>query len=392
MPLKTLSRYILLPELELLKLEKINTFQSLLHCKKVSVFEVCPRCASKSEVIYDHRFVLVKDNPIRGKQVLLRILKRRFYCKPCKKPFTEPVPGVIKGKRTTQRYKAGLLWACENFSDLKKVRKVYRCSTSYLYKALYEQLELKRRMKQYSWPTTVGIDEHKWSKQGGTAQFATLIVDHKNKRVKEVVEGKTAIGVMHALKYIPGRENVRHVTIDLADPYKRLAIDFFPNAKIIADKFHVLRLLTPAINKRRKAIAGDRRKNPIGKLLLRNGKNLDYYERKSVYKWLDEYPELREVYHFKEALHGLYRIKGYKRAGRAFTKLTDRMALSKIKEIKTLRRTIMKWRNEILLYFKVRLTNARTEGYNNVAKLIQKRAYGYKSFANYRLRLLYACS
>ena len=41
-------------------------------------------------------------------------------------------------------------------------------------------------------------------------------------------------------------------------------------------------------------------------------------------------------------------------------------------------------------YFKNRITNARTEGFNNVAKLLQKRAFGYRNFGNYRLRLLYA--
>ncbi|MBK7842205.1 MAG: transposase [Bdellovibrionales bacterium] len=52
----------------------------------------------------------------------------------------------------------------------------------------------------------------------------------------------------------------------------------------------------------------------------------------------------------------------------------------------------MKWRNEILNYFVNRITNARTEGFNNVAKLIQKRAYGVKSFKLYRLRYLSACA
>ena len=98
------------------------------------------------------------------------------------------------------------------------------------------------------------------------------------------------------------------------------------------------------------------------------------------------YIDLSEIYHFKEAMYGLYRIKGYNQASRAFTKLTDRMALSKIPEVKTLRRTFMKWRNEILNYFKTGITNARTEGFNNVAKLVQKRAYGVKSFEMYRLR------
>jgi transposase len=72
--------------------------------------------------------------------------------------------------------------------------------------------------------------------------------------------------------------------------------------------------------------------------------------------------------------------------------MTDAMAASTLSEIKTLRKTFLKWRNEILAYFETGLTNARTEGYNNVAKLVQKRAYGYKNFRNYRLRLLSACA
>ncbi len=52
----------------------------------------------------------------------------------------------------------------------------------------------------------------------------------------------------------------------------------------------------------------------------------------------------------------------------------------------------MRWRHEVLGYFACRLTNARTEGFNGKAKLVIRRAYGYKSFRNYRLRLLSACA
>ena len=68
----------------------------------------------------------------------------------------------------------------------------------------------------------------------------------------------------------------------------------------------------------------------------------------------------------------------------------DQMAHTKLPEIKTLRRTMLKWSEEILNYFKTKITNARTEGFNNLAKLYQKRAFGYKNFENYRLRLLNA--
>ena len=71
---------------------------------------------------------------------------------------------------------------------------------------------------------------------------------------------------------------------------------------------------------------------------------------------------------------------------RAFQLILDRMAHSQLKAIKRLRRTLKKWKNEILNYFKTRITNAQTEGFNNVAKVIKRRSYGFRNFNHYRLR------
>jgi transposase len=102
--------------------------------------------------------------------------------------------------------------------------------------------------------------------------------------------------------------------------------------------------------------------------------------------------ELRAIYEAKEALHAVYRTRGYDRAHHALTAQTDRLADSVVPELQTFRRTLIRWRREILEYFRTGLTNARTEGFNNKAKVVKKRAYGYRSFANYRLRLVNACA
>lgn len=386
-----LTRFIALPELKLTHFIKEPT-KNLCVTEKASKIEVCPKCATPSSVIYDHRYVKVHDAPFRGNDVWIKIKKRRFYCKPCKKPFTEPVSGVRKGKRTTERFRRSLLWACENFSDLEKVKKAYRCSNWLVYQTLYEHLEINlKRHLNYPWPRTVGIDEHFFSRKNGYREFATVVVDYNNRRVRELAHGRNKFDLEKQLEHIPGRENVKQVVLDLSDTYKSFAKEFFPNSKLIADKFHVLRLLNPAINRYRKEITGDVRTNPIRKLLLRNGSKLEYFEQKALHHWLEQYPTLKEIYYYKEALHKLYRTRRTKAARWALIKLTDQMASSQIKEIKTLRRTLMKWREEVLNYFENRITNARTEGFNNVAKLIQKRAYGVKSFKFYRLRYLSAC-
>lgn len=387
-----LARFVLLPELKLTAWKKDKIASNIVQARKTSKFEVCPRCATPSSSIYDHRIVSLRDAPVRGNGVKLRIKKRRFYCRTCRKPFTEPINGVSKGHRTTQRYRRDVLWACENFSDLKRVRKAYRCSSGFIYQTLYEQIQLRLKSKlSYEWPTTIGIDEHFFTRRRGRSEFVTVFTDYNNNRLREVAFGKVKGELIAQIAEIKGRERVKNVIIDMSDGYRSFIKDHFPNATIIADKFHVLRLLTPALNKYRVAATGDKRKLPLRRLLLSNRNKLVYYERDALDRWLKDQPELREIYAAKEALHAFYRTKGTQRAARALTRLTDLLAHSKLKELKRFRRTLKSWRSEILAYFENRLTNARTEGYNSVAKLVQKRACGYKSFENYRLRLLNAC-
>lgn len=165
---------------------------------------------------------------------------------------------------------------------------------------------------------------------------------------------------------------------------------FFPNATLVADRFHVQRLLSPAINRHRKAITGDQRTNPIRRLLLRNGRDLDPTQRWALRTWLADHPALRELYAAKEALVALYRVRSHRQAAHFLTVITDTLARSSLPELQTFRNTLMRWRNEVLADFRGRATNGTTEGFNGKAKLVKRRAYGYRSFANYRLRLLNA--
>jgi len=394
MPANRLAQIVLLPELKLEEIVAPNRHWARLVTKKVSQMEVCPKCASPSHSVYDQRTVVVKDAPMRAQMVFLEIKKRRFFCKNCKKPFTESVPGIVKGQRTTQRFKRSILWACEHFVDLEKVQRTYRVSAGYVFKTLYDQLELKRRTRLYPWPSTIGVDEHSFRRNKilGCTEFASIIVDYNNKRVMEVVEGKTTAALSMQLNTIEGRDNVKNVCLDLCDPFKNWAREFFPQAKIVADKFHVLRLITPALLRKRYEITGTRADSRARRLLTMSSHKLDYWDRRALLDYLTKYPDLNELYHWKEGIHAFYRIKGANRAALTFTRMTDAMANSTLPEIKTLRKTFLKWRNEILAYFETGITNGRTEGYNGLAKLVQKRAFGYKNFRNYRLRLLSACA
>ena len=112
---RNVSNFLSLPELEFTKESNQHKNTLRLHCRKTSKAEVCPKCATLSTTGYDKRYVSIKDTPIRDKTVYLKITKRRFYCKSCKKPFTEPVQGIIKGYRSTVRFRKHVLWCAKTF-------------------------------------------------------------------------------------------------------------------------------------------------------------------------------------------------------------------------------------------------------------------------------------
>ncbi len=173
---------------------------------------------------------------------------------------------------------------------------------------------------------------------------------------------------------------------------------FFPNAKIITDKFHLVRLAHHAVNMKRlealkdpKSYIQKSRKNPLRKMLLMNRERLHFQQKRGFMYVFDRHRELEAFYKVKEMIHELYSIRGHKRALKYLTQITDFIASLKMKGLRSLRKKLMDWRQEILNYFKRRVTNAKTEGFNRKAKLIQRQAYGFKKFENYRLKLIYLC-
>lgn len=353
----------------------------------------CLRCGSVKTVKAGKCTSVVREEPIRQEALWLRIHKHRIYCKNCKKTFAEPVQGIWPRRRSTQRFRKFIAKACEQSSDLLTVSRSLKVSHGFCYQAYYEQVEIKLREHQSrnQWPEVLGLDEHFFRRKNGFTEFVSLFADLKGRKVFEVAHGKDHVSLIRQLETIPGRENVKVVVIDMSSTYKSFVRKFFPNARLVADKFHVMRLFTPHIMKRGKDIHGHRQELQIRRKLLWSRQKLDYFIRSDIDSYLKNHDHLNELYRWKEKLYEFYRIKGYGRAVHAFNKLLLEMSKSTLEEVQKILKTFTRWRNEILFYFANGYTNGFTERMNGTGKLVQRRAFGYKSFRNYRLRTLSAC-
>lgn len=390
--LKQLESFVLLPEMVLEKQISLEPTGIGFKVSKPSDFEYCPYCQLKSNSVHSTHIARIKDASIRGKMVILFVNKRRYRCKPCQKIFTEHFPGISLRKRHTHRYARELNWACNNFSDMSKVQKFVRSSPATCFKVRKEELSRKVKEITTTLPDKLGIDEHSLRKPKYQAtQYATILVDHKNKKVFDLIDSRAKSDLISIFSKYRGHENVKWVTMDFSTTFKGVVRSCFPNAKIIADRFHAQRLFTRLVNRVRKKVTGDIRKNPVRKLLLRNDSNLQSFERRALKVWLLHNPQVKEVYDYKEAMRRMYRSKGIKMARKIFTNLIAKMSRSNNPYVQSLRKTLVTWRTEILAFHLCRLSNGRTEGFNRKAKLIQRRAYGLRNFENYRLSVLNTC-
>ena len=92
----------------------------------------------------------------------------------------------------------------------------------------------------------------------------------------------------------------------------------------------------------------------------------------------------------------LMRQKGLTKAG-AWFKVHDLLAMleelknSQIEAMRTLGETLFSWRNEIGRMWRFKKTNSITEGLHNKMEMISRRAFGFRNFNNYRLRVLALC-
>jgi transposase len=105
-------------------------------------------------------------------------------------------------------------------------------------------------------------------------------------------------------------------------------------------------------------------------------------------KYFSLFPELFEAYLAKEKVRLLYRTTKYDEAKEKMEILISELKNFKEDELKELGRTMTHWKQEILNYFRCRITNAYTEGLHTKCKLIKRKSFGFRNVETYVRKLI----
>lgn len=217
--------------------------------------------------------------------------------------------------------------------------------------------------------------------------MVTVVSDIDKGSLLEVVDSHKSDQIIEKLKLQPRetRENVKEVSVDMWGGFEKVIKQVFPNALIVIDRFHVMKLVNKALNKIRLLLDLKGLKNRC--LLLKNGSEVIKEEKNELDELLNQSPSLRIAYELKEELRDIYE-----------TSSTVKMGIRRLKKWLIYARcffgrtaeTLSKHLLEICHYFINKTTSGVMEGINNKIKLIIRQSYGFKTFDSLRLKLL-AC-
>lgn len=240
-------------------------------------------------------------------------------------------------------------------------------------------------------PRVLGIDEHFFTKKKG---YATTFVDLKNRKVFDVKLGRSEPSLRSFLRRLPGKENTQIVVMDLSETYRSIARRYFPNATIVADRFHVVRLVNEHFLRAWQQQDPEGRKNRgLLSLMRRHRWKLTNDQRSNLGQYLKEYPVLKALYDVKHKLMQLLLLKGIQREAaryqlKYFVELLDQLDASPLYRLS---KTLRSWLQPIVAMWRFTRSNGITEGFHTKMEMMTRRAYGFRNFKNYRTRVLTHC-
>lgn len=326
---------------------------------------------------------------------ILHIHTRRFQCCRCLRSFLPEFPGVIKGRHSSEPFRQEVFEHHHDGICSSKVAKNKKLGSATVSR-IYSQFTRRKANERLSLecPRYLGIDEHTLHKR---QRFSTTLCDLKNHRVFDIRPGRSISELGSYLLTLRGRHKVKVVCIDLSSPYRNMIRRFFPNARIVADRFHVVRIIYHHFMTLARAVAPELKNHRGGLAAMRKRPaRLTPRQQSKLQKLFNQYPALIPIH---TQMHQLRRLMNRKhqtkrqcrRNAKVFYRHIHQLQYSDLKPLQTLARTLLDWKEPIACMWRFVKNNGITEGFHRKMKLIQRRAYGFRNFENYRLRVIAQC-
>jgi transposase len=351
---------------------KISDTELILNLESRNASVICTTCNRLTKRIHERINRIIKHNNFEGKIVKINLNQKRFYCNNGhkKKTFVEKIEGISR-QRISSVFKKCIIEKLKS-SSIKSTGKHFQTSETVVNRCL-QGLVLPENTPvdgQY-----LGVDEH--SRNGQVMALTLTNLSSRSLIKLDTENSKTVLAeYLDSIKHL----QIPAFCIDMKLMYKVLILETFPTSDVVVDKFHVIK----SVNDRLVELAKLLKCKKYWKVLVTGLGRLSEKGRFRLNQLLEDNPVLKKLYTTKERIRELYKKDISKdKATEEYEHILSDLKTVRDLTCKDLLGTLSRWKNEILNYFKHRITNAYTEGIHTKIKHIKRVSYGFRNPKNY---------
>ena len=242
----------------------------------------------------------------------------------------------------------------------------------------------------------LGMDEKSFRRG---QSYVTLLTDLEESRVLDVVEERTTEAASQLWDTLSPeqKQGVEAVAVDMWEPFIQTIQTQVPDADIVHDKFHVSKYLGEAVDKVRRQehkellAQGDETLKGTRQLWLYNPQNFSPEQAEEFSALKDLHLKVARAWAAKELFSKFWEYQEEGWARRFFKNWFGWVSRSRLKPVVDVAQMLKRHLDNLLTYLKHHITNAVTEGLNSKIQNLKSAARGFRSFRNYRIRILFFC-
>ena len=395
MPIKSLIKETI--SLQGFRIDSVDRFSFGIGIKIVPDYRFnpcCGRCGKPGRYRDSRNERQFKHVPIWGIPVMLSYSPRRVCCNHCKGIYVEAIPWSAGKRRLTTAFACYLAtWA--RILPWLEVARLFQCAWGTVSSAVDFVVKYGLENRDLSGITHIGIDEI--SRKRGH-QYLTNVYDLQTKKLIWSGEGRNAETLSQFFNFL-GEERasqLQGICCDIWRPYIKVIEEKAPNAVLVFDKFHIVRHLMNAVDQVRRDEIQEKGKEHkelmkhTRYIWLKNPWNLTDKQRSRLSALEQLNLKINRAYLLKEAFRNFWSYSKPGWAAKYLKKWFWWATHSRLKPMRNFAWLIRRHEENILSYFKMPIHNGSVEGLNNKAKIISRKAYGFRSAKNYILNL-YHC-
>jgi transposase len=353
----------------------------------------CVTCQKRTTSINQYTNRVLQDLSIVGKEVSLQIRVPQFHCEDCNRYFTHELSFADANKSYTHRQSKWIFELCHQqpFTEVGALVNLSNVTVQHIYFERAAQLvKVKERFNNVR---KVGIDEIAHRK--GKGDFCCVLTDLERGIELDILSNRKKETIIAYFKELGTAicEQIQVVACDIWDTYIAVAKECFPNVTITIDRFHVIKALNESLDAVRKSLRKDYKNveeyKKLKWILFKQPHNCSEEQHILLNNAFKQSPTLHQFYIQRNRFNEIYnQAKDSKQMANLLITWTEQAEKLEHPVLNKFIKTVRNRMEYIASYANTHVTNAVTEGLNNLIRHVKRISFGMPNFEHLRLRVL----